>query len=176
MGAEALDVPDEAFDVALCQFGLMFVPDPVQALPELRRALRAGGRLGIVVWSTADKVLCFTPQRLLAAVAPPLPPEARLPTPLDLGEPGLIERQVAEAGFRAITAERQTLDYVVDDPEKLWRFIVTGAPPHVAAALQQLTPEQYDKLHEDVLALLETHRQGDKILLPSEAIYVTAIR
>src|SRR4051794_7745169 len=50
MGAEQLDLPDRSFDVALCQFGLMFVPDPVQALREMRRVLRDGGRLGVSVW------------------------------------------------------------------------------------------------------------------------------
>src|SRR5579884_1656664 len=39
MGAESLDLPDEAFDVALCQLGLMLVPDPRRALGEMRRVL-----------------------------------------------------------------------------------------------------------------------------------------
>src|SRR3954463_15840343 len=46
MPAEALILPDAAFDVVLCQFGLMFVASPVTALREMRRVLRPGGRLG----------------------------------------------------------------------------------------------------------------------------------
>ena len=71
MGAERLDLPDASFDVALCQFGLMFVPDPVQALREMRRVLRDGGRLGVVVWSTIDRVPCHGAiQRFLAPYQP----------------------------------------------------------------------------------------------------------
>jgi SAM-dependent methyltransferase len=35
MDAEALELPDASFDVALSQFSLMFVPDPVAALREI---------------------------------------------------------------------------------------------------------------------------------------------
>ncbi|MCA9878496.1 MAG: methyltransferase domain-containing protein, partial [Thermomicrobiales bacterium] len=39
MSAEALALPDASFDVVLCQFGLMFVPDKLLALREMRRVL-----------------------------------------------------------------------------------------------------------------------------------------
>ena len=42
MGAEALALADESFDVALCQFGLMFMPDPVRA--------PAGDAPGVARW------------------------------------------------------------------------------------------------------------------------------
>ena len=32
MPAEALDLPDASFDMVYCQFGLMFMPEPVRAL------------------------------------------------------------------------------------------------------------------------------------------------
>ena len=50
MDAEQLDVPDASFDVVLCGLGLMYVPDPLQALREFRRALRPGGRAAMAVW------------------------------------------------------------------------------------------------------------------------------
>ena len=48
--AEALNVDDDSFDVAVCQQGLQFFGDQVGALRELRRALRDGGRAGVSVW------------------------------------------------------------------------------------------------------------------------------
>ncbi len=121
MGAEALALPDASFDVALCQFGLMFVPDPVRALTELRRVLRDGGRLGVAVWSTPDKVGHFVAMRAIMAKAPAASTGDRLPSPLDLGEPGLIERHVAAAGFREIAVTRQTRTHTIADPEEEWR-------------------------------------------------------
>jgi len=51
--AEALPFVDDSFDVALCQFGLMFFDDREKALNEMRRVLRPGGRLALSVWDQA---------------------------------------------------------------------------------------------------------------------------
>jgi hypothetical protein len=155
----------------------MFVPDRVQALREMRRVLRAGGRLGLVVWSTADRVLCFSiMDRLVGPLVPPPPPEEQLPGPLSLGEPGVVERLVAEAGFRDVAIERHTLDYVSDGPEEVWRLRVVEGAPAVRAAVLALTPAAREELHDAVVAALSRYRRGNQIVLPSEAIFVTAVR
>jgi SAM-dependent methyltransferase len=43
--AEAMPLPDAAFDVVLCQLGLQFVADKAAAIREMRRVLAPGGRL-----------------------------------------------------------------------------------------------------------------------------------
>jgi ubiquinone/menaquinone biosynthesis C-methylase UbiE len=40
---QALSFPDESFDVVLCSLGLMFFPDPLRGICEVRRVLRPGG-------------------------------------------------------------------------------------------------------------------------------------
>ena len=50
MDAEKLELPDASFDVALCALGLMYMPHPEQAVREMRRVLRPGGRMVIAVW------------------------------------------------------------------------------------------------------------------------------
>lgn len=55
--ADALALPfdDRVFDVVVCQFGLMFFPDPVAALREARRVLTSDGVLLLSTWgSLAD--------------------------------------------------------------------------------------------------------------------------
>ena len=177
MGAEALDLPDTSFDVVLCKLGLMFVPDPVRALREMRRVLRQGGRLGVVVWSTADRVAHHgIVHRALAPYAPLLSPEQRLPGPLELGEPGLIERYVAAAGFRDIVVERHTLECVYGDAEEYCRRYLEPAFERVRVATGALSIELRERIYHDVLTQLESHRRADRICLPNEAIYVTALR
>jgi SAM-dependent methyltransferase len=176
MGAEALALPDGSFDVALCQFGLMFVPDPVGALREMRRVLRPGGRLGVAVWSTPDKVAHFLVTRIVMAAAPPLSPEERGPSPLELCAPGLIEGHVAAAGFREVAVERQTREHVVPDPEEEWRRRLGEPASPVPGALAAMSPAERDRVHEEVVFALESFRRDGEIRLPSEAIFVTAVR
>jgi SAM-dependent methyltransferase len=45
LDAQLLDLPDDSFDSALVTFSLCTVPDPLLALREARRVVRAGGRL-----------------------------------------------------------------------------------------------------------------------------------
>ena len=53
-GAEELPFADESLDVVICQFGLMFFDDRDQALREMLRVLRSGGRLAVAVWDSLD--------------------------------------------------------------------------------------------------------------------------
>ncbi len=43
------------FDVVVSRFGVMFFDDPVAAFANLRQATRAGGRLHVVVWRSAEE-------------------------------------------------------------------------------------------------------------------------
>ena len=43
--AEDMPLPDNGFDVVLCQASLMFIPDKVKALHEMYRVLAPGGRV-----------------------------------------------------------------------------------------------------------------------------------
>jgi ubiquinone/menaquinone biosynthesis C-methylase UbiE len=63
MPGERLDLSDAAFDVVTCEFGLMFMPEPLDGLREMHRVLAPGGRLGVSVWSTGDRVAHFIPMR-----------------------------------------------------------------------------------------------------------------
>ena len=49
---DALPFPDGSFDAVVSQFGLMFFPDQVAGLREMRRVLVPGGRLAVAVWAS----------------------------------------------------------------------------------------------------------------------------
>ena len=49
-GAEALPFEDDAFDAALAQLVVHFMPDPVGGLREMRRVTRPGGVVAACVW------------------------------------------------------------------------------------------------------------------------------
>jgi SAM-dependent methyltransferase len=173
MPGEQLDLPDGSVDVLTCEFGLMFMPDPGAGLREMRRVLAPGGRLGVSVWSTGDRVAHFIAMRAFEAIAP-TPPEERRPSPLSLGEPGLIERLVAEAGFDDVRSERFTEAFAVPDMDEEWERLTGPGGVLTGLRFDALTPDQQRRLRNDVVAGYERFRRDGVMQLPSEAIIVTA--
>ena len=57
----ALPFPDASFDVVLCQAGLMFFPDPAQALREMARVARDDGTVAIQVWASLAEQPAYRP-------------------------------------------------------------------------------------------------------------------
>ena len=57
--AEALPYPDHRFDTVVSQFGLMFFADRRQALHEMHRVLKRGGRLAVAVWASLESAPAY---------------------------------------------------------------------------------------------------------------------
>lgn len=58
--AESLPCEDNSFDVVLCQFGLMLFSSPKEALQEMSRVLRPGGKLVVAVFGSLDNLPAYT--------------------------------------------------------------------------------------------------------------------
>ncbi|MCC2628435.1 MAG: UbiE/COQ5 methyltransferase [Thermomicrobiales bacterium] len=175
MPAEALALPDASFDLVYCQFGLMFVPEPIHALREMRRVLRPGGRIGIAVWSVPEKVGLFLIPRIVAPALPPATPDAP-PSPMSMGAPGLIEDMVAEAGFRNVVRHSVTIFAEIADPEIEWQSWRENFVMPDGGGLERLPAHVQQQLRDDVIAAFMSFEDGDTIRVPSEAILVTASR
>jgi SAM-dependent methyltransferase len=106
LDGEALAVDEGAFDAVISRVGLIYFPDQQGALAGMRRALRPGGRLAAVVYSTADANGFFSiPVGIIRRRAQLPPPAAGQPGPFSLGGPGAAERALADAGFGDVTVE-----------------------------------------------------------------------
>jgi ubiquinone/menaquinone biosynthesis C-methylase UbiE len=99
-GQTLAGVPEDAFDAALCRWGLMFFPDPRQALESVRRRLRPGGALVLAVWAAPELVSWSSmPRRVLArhVALPPVDPAA--PGAFHYAAPQTLRADLAAAGF-----------------------------------------------------------------------------
>jgi len=106
LDGENLTVEPGAFDAVISRVGLIYFPDRRAALAGMHAALRPGGRLSAVVYSTADRNAFFAiPVGIIRRRAQLPPPAPGQPGPFSLGAPGVAEQALAEAGFREITVE-----------------------------------------------------------------------
>ena len=55
MDGENLELEDTAFDAVISRLGLMYFPDLRRSLSEIRRVLKPGGRVSVIVFSTAER-------------------------------------------------------------------------------------------------------------------------
>jgi ubiquinone/menaquinone biosynthesis C-methylase UbiE len=102
---EALDALEPGtFDAVVSRLGLIYFPDQQQALRGMRRALRDGGRVAAVVFSTPDRNEFFSvPVSIVRDRAQLPPPAPGQPGPFSLGTPGVLEEALTDAGFRDVT-------------------------------------------------------------------------
>jgi ubiquinone/menaquinone biosynthesis C-methylase UbiE len=57
--AESLPYPDQSFDAAVSQFGLMYFSDRRQAVSEMMRVLKSHGRVAVAVWDSIDNIPAY---------------------------------------------------------------------------------------------------------------------
>jgi SAM-dependent methyltransferase len=103
MDGEGLDVDDASFDAVISRVGLIYFPDQQGALRETRRALRDGGRVSAIVYSTPERNEFFSiPVSIIRRVAGLPTPAPGLPGPFSLGQPGALEAAYESAGFASV--------------------------------------------------------------------------
>lgn len=144
LDGEALDVlPADSFDAVISRVGLIYFPDQQKALAGMKRALRPGGRIAAIVYSTAENNRFFSiPVSIIrqrANLPPPLPGQ---PGPFSLGATGVLADTLQRAGFRQVTVE--TIDAPVRLPS--------------AAECVRFERESFGALHQMLSTLSEVER------------------
>ena len=110
--AETLELADSSFDVVLCRWGLMFMPNLNNTLSRISHALVSGGRFACAVWSEASKVplIGFPPSIIMRELQiPPLPPGT--PGPLALSDINILQTSLHNTGFTNIHYEKLNMTF-----------------------------------------------------------------
>ena len=106
--ADALHLPfgDETFDLALCQFGVMFFPDRIRAYSEARRVLRSGGVFVFSMWDRIEENdFAHVVTQSLADTFPRDPPDFLARVPHGHYDNDLFRTELRDAGFAHVTIE-----------------------------------------------------------------------
>jgi len=107
LDGERLDVEPGAFDAVVSRVGFIYFPDQHGAFVGMRRALRPGGRLAGIVYSTPEANPFFSiPVSIVRRRARLPPPAQGQPGPFSLGAPGAIEAVFERAGFADVEVRR----------------------------------------------------------------------
>lgn len=99
-------IPAGTFDAVICRLGLIYFPDQARALEGMCRALRDGGRLAAVVYSTPERNGFFSiPVSIIRDRAQLPPPAPGQPGPFSLGGPGALHAALTAAGLSDVSVD-----------------------------------------------------------------------
>jgi ubiquinone/menaquinone biosynthesis C-methylase UbiE len=167
MDAEDLQLPDGAFDVALCSLGLMYVPDPIKALGEMRRVLRQGGRAVAAVWGARAncgwaEIFPIVDSRVQSDVCPMF---------FQLGTQNALAFAFESAGFGDLTARRISTQLHYESTDDAIRAAFAGGP--VALAYSRFDDVTRSEAHAEYRSSIEQYRDGNGYEIPGEFVVVS---
>ena len=142
---EELDVPPGTFDAVISRVGFIYFPDRHAAFVGMRQALRPGGRLAGIVYSTPEANGFFSvPISIIRRRARLPAPAPGQPGPFSLGAPGVIETALERAGFTDIEARRVAAPLRLPSTAEYLRF----------------ARESFGALHQMLAGVTEAEREA----------------
>lgn len=174
--AEDIPLPDEAFDLVLCQQGVQFFEDPSGALAEAERVLAEGGRIALNVWPSLERHPVY--RALLEAEARHLDADlGEVATPFMFGGGERLRTLLGDAGFDRIEVTERTLEVKFGDPERFVALtVMAGAAvmPDVALDDPDERAALVGSITRDCEDVLQQHRDGDHLRFPMPNFIATA--
>jgi SAM-dependent methyltransferase len=167
--AMALDLPDGAFDLVVCQQGLQFFPDRAAAASEMRRVVRDGGRVLLSVWQGLDvhplySALCISQARHLGV------PLADVAAPWSLPDADEIRALLVGAGLRGVDVAARTLTVRFPSPEQfVYLTLSAGAAflPEFDWNDEVLRTKLIDNVTRDIESVVREYTGGDVLEFPT---------
>jgi ubiquinone/menaquinone biosynthesis C-methylase UbiE len=127
--AQVLPFPDHAFDLVVCSFGVMFMPDKPAAYREARRVLRPGGRFLFTVWGQLDaNPLSHIVNDTVAAMFPEDPPQFMARIPFGHGDKDRLKADLRAAGFASVAIEEVSCESDVASADGPATGLTQGTP------------------------------------------------
>ena len=152
MDGHQLELPDNAFDMAGSQFGVMLFPDFMRGLQEMIRITRPGGKVFLVTFGPVEKVefLGLFVQAIKAVVpdfngisqdAPPLP--------FQVSGEGVLQQKMEAAGLHKVQVMPVVHKLSFNTGTEMWNWVTSSNP----IALQMISGLNDDQKNQVVQSL-----------------------
>jgi ubiquinone/menaquinone biosynthesis C-methylase UbiE len=173
----SIPFPDDAFDVAFCQQGLQFIPDPGAALREVERVLAPKGRLVLSMLRSIE----YNPgyAALAEVFEPHIGPEAAMMmrSPFSPMSSGELRSLFVEAGFQNVQLLIGIGPVRYPSAAEMVQWEIASSP--IAAGPQLAALKEGDgaaRLIRDLEKALAEYTDDHGIVFPTETYLVAARR
>jgi SAM-dependent methyltransferase len=157
--ASAIPAGDGEFDRVVSALVLNFVPQPDEALREMRRITRAGGVVGAYVWDYAEGMQLIRMFWDAAIALDPGAAELDEARRFALCGPGPLRSLFESAGLVAVEVAAIEVPTVFADFDDLWRPFLGGQGP-APGYCASLSDDRRSALRERLREVLPVHSDG----------------
>ena len=163
MDCHALEIADDTYDITGSQFGVMLVPDQPQALREMVRVTRLGGRVLLVAYGDPGE---FEALHFFISAVQAVVPEFEGPAEdepmleFQVADPDVLRQRLIDAGLTAVTVDTNHQERItVRTGQQLWDWCLGGNP-----IPGMLVADLTDAQRADIIQVLDgmvRERSGD---------------
>ena len=176
LDGEQLDVEQGTFDAVISRVGFIYFPNQQDALRGMYRALKSGGRLAGIVYSTPQNNEFFSiPVSVIRRRAQLPPPAPGQPGPFSFGQEGVIEAAFDQAGFVDVEVRRVPAPVRMSSAAECVRFEREsfGALHQMLASL---SPQEQRSVWAEIEEALGQFETDEGFVGPCELVIAGATR
>jgi ubiquinone/menaquinone biosynthesis C-methylase UbiE len=158
-----------SFDAVLCGLGLMYAPDPLLALREMRKMLKPGGRAVVAVWGARKRcgwaeIFPIVDRRVQSDVCPIF---------YQLGTGESLRIHMESAGFADVEAHRLSTILAYGSADDALGAAFIGGP--VAMAYSRFDEPTREAAHAEYLDSIAPFRLGAGYAVPGEFVVARGV-
>lgn len=171
---------DSHYDVAFSRFGIMFVESSVRALRNVKRALKPGGKVCLVVWrKLAENPAWGAAKKIVLEFLPPPGDQAQTcgPGPFSWGDEETDRAMLEASGFTDIEVfEQYDADMCVGRSveEAIEYQILVGPSGEIVREAGEAGQRRLPEIRSALAELMRSNLRDDGVWLPSSTWAIVA--
>lgn len=163
------------FDRVLCQYALMFFPEPASVMTRIASLLKNDGRLAVAVHGTALGVPYFsTIMGPVLGQIPDIRPDGT-PTVHRFGEPADLELLLASAGFAEVTVKKFVFSYNAGTFDDYWSDYMSTTAASIRSRIEAKGDKVVAVIRKEAREAAEPFIRNGEVKFPWEVLVATGV-
>jgi len=169
--------PDASFDLATCQHGVQFFPDPLACAKEVKRVLKPGGRFAFTVWANKSEhpLMEAMFESISKRLGVPIEATAK---PFMFGPLADLASLLSNAGYREIQEETKSFQVTFPQSDRWAQLSVMGAAAAIPAFQDLSADDRADLIPgvaSDIGDMIKDYTDGDTVVFTMTSHYAVGI-